>query len=212
MAKTSEYLILLNMLYQNISNGYDNKEELQLLMNEIEANFMELSKHEGYNPHYKDEMTQSFEMQMNNKLALLEEKIKNKHSLSTIQEQSKKIMGCVKEFWREIGFHYIHNMKINHMGTIEVQFGFSPDFTPTLSGNKISAKEETKKRLDKMEEDGFIFNEKRSDLIDCDSNKMKIKKLLEEQFPSCRIFSWETFIGNKDEQILRYLNVRITNI
>lgn len=214
MKKEQQLLHMLAALHIRIGKEDIEKEELQEWMHQLETLFIELSEEHQYNPHHRDEMFAILEQNAKEKLADLEEKVKQANPISFVQEQTKKIKDELREFWKEAGFNYISDMKVGSHGTVEVEFGFSFDYGLSTSREKVTKKEQIKITKDRLLSEGYVFSDKETELLDCDINKSNIEKLILERFPSAVIFSYETFTSGIKErkQIIRHLNVRIRDI
>lgn len=205
---------IYNYLYHHLKEETLNKEEAQMLFQELERLFYESVSEENIEFNRKDQMMIALENESKQRLQYLEEKIQKGSQVAAIQEQTIHIAQLIQEFWHEAGFHYVITFRMNHYGTLELELGFSLNYGSMTSDKPVTAKEKRQKTKERLLEEGYILNDKETSIIDCDLNKQKISDLLLSRFPSAAIFSWETFLDNHKtkQHNLRSIHVRIPKI
>lgn len=212
MSEMNLYLNGIGTLYEKVKNENASKEEIQEIITAIEELFHVLAEEEGYDPNYKDRMTETFEKQSIERLRVLEEKIKNKNSISSVQEQTKMIVDKIRVFWKAAAFNFVDDVKVTSGGIVEISFGFSLDYGSMFSDKKVTGAQKAKTNKQELLLEGYVLDEKMKHLIDCETNKEKIKNKILERFPSAYIQSWETYMCGNDKQKLRKLQIRIRDI
>lgn len=212
MNKTKELLNYLNTLYKQVQNNQASKEELQQLLYIVESLSLDISKEEGYIRDKKDSLEKQFEKESIQKLQELEQKQKSGSSISYVQEQMKEMASKIQTFWAEQGFYYVGNVEVDYSGIIEVELGFALRFPSIDPRKKVSGAQKEQSNKHYFRKEGFLFNEKENGFLDCDSNKEKIKNIIQKRFPSSYIRSWESIMSGRNEQKIKRLYIRIPNI
>lgn len=202
----------IHALHRMVSGGTEQKEDVQEVIRYIENLYYQLSKKESYDPNEKDSMFLSLERNEQERLRTLEEKASKVNSISLIQEQAKTIADKIHQFWREEGFHYVSNVKTDHYGTVEADFGFSLHFGSLFTDKKVSCAKKKEEKMQWLKEEGYQLDEKNKHLLDCDANKEKLEKLIQKRFPSSYIYSFESNPCNRTERKIFRMIVRISDI
>lgn len=184
----NDYSKLLGIIHSILQKEKVDTKELQNAINLFEENFEREAEKHGFDMNSRDKRFERIEEFRKKELENLEKKAKTKNNTFDIREQTKEIMAKIKQFWSDEDFGLTGEMFIGKTGIVNVEFSFHGLFWSRGTENKVSKEE----KIQKFIKEGYLLTEGNSNLIDCDTNKELIKKLITDKYPSALLTKWES--------------------
>ncbi|MCK2000817.1 hypothetical protein MZM54_05365 [[Brevibacterium] frigoritolerans] len=197
----------------------DMKETLPKLVDGYMNTVKETVGFTGVESEREKEMTESIGQYYQKQINDLQQALKNQQSISSISANVELAFKKIEEWWDIEGFNYIREKQITAGGVVKLELGFMLDsFTSRYSKTPVSDKDELKTKVQYLKDKGFQFTPKKRgyglDLVDNDSNRKLLEKIIKEAFPSARIWSFDNHLrqtnNEKDDYfILRGVEITI---
>lgn len=197
----------------------DMKETLLKLVDNYMRTVKETIGFTGEESEREKETTESIGQYYQKQIADLEKALENQQSITSISANVELVFKKLDKWWDIEGFNYIREKQITAGGFVKLELGFMLDsFTSSYSKTPISDKEELRTKVQYLMDKGFRFTPKKRgyglDVIDNDSNRNLLEKLIKESFPSAKIWSFNNHLRrtNKEKDdhfILRGVEITI---
>lgn len=187
MNKTSALAEQLTNLLQLFQQDEVDHKAVKTIFSTAEETFLTEAKEIEYDPHFQDHKFEPMRRAVEQDLLNAEKKLANLNPVTLIQEQTKELKHAFQQFWTQTGFHFVDQFHVNENGNMEVKVGFALHLLTFDDRKRVSGYTQTMKTITQLEREGYILDEQKKRLRDCDANIEKILTLLKEQFPSIRL-------------------------
>jgi hypothetical protein len=220
-ASLSKALKDINMSSSHIQNlinsGNLDQKTSATMVTFLENQFLTIAKLLDYDSHLIKEATSRYVdiKKANEKIRELKEKIGSDKPKDGLQEQLKYLHNVVNEWWNEEGFNHTSEAKFYPNGGLQLEFCFMLEHRRGKRENGVflTEKRNKKEHIQYLKDKGFEFHENSTDsseqlhLIDKQSNRNLLAKMLRDRFPSIEIQSWNNKVSYSDGDIYTIWNV-----
>lgn len=200
----------------------DMKETLPKLVDGYMKTVKETIGFTGEESEREKEMTESIGQYYQKQIKELQQALENQSSISSISANVEIAFKKIDKWWDIEGFDFIRDKQITAGGAVKLELSFMMDsLTSRYSKTPVSDKEELKTKVQYMMDKGYQFTPKKRgyglDLIDNDTNRKLLEKMIKDAFPSARIWSFSNHLrhtnNEKDDYfILRGVEVTIIEL
>jgi hypothetical protein len=220
-ASLSKALKDINMSSSHIQNlinsGNLDQKTSATMVTFLENQFLTIAKILDYDSHLIKESASRYTeiKKANEKIRELKKKIGSEKPKDGLQEQLKFLYNIVNEWWNKEGFNHTSEVKFYPNGGLRLGFCFMLEHRRGKRENGVLLPEQRDKKehIQYLKDKGFEFHENSTDsseqlhLIDKQSNRNLLAKMLRERFPSIEIQSWNNKVSYSDGDIYTIWNV-----
>lgn len=181
-----------------VSKGSLTEEMSKTLPSLIESYFSEAAKVLNYESHLiAEKEKRHLEIRKANlTIHELKEKLGSNKPVDGLAEQLKYLSNIVRDWWNEEGFRHVSEVKFHPYGGMEMEFCFMLESSSSFSKTPETDKRNKKEHIQHLRDMGFAFADFESDryeklkLIDNQSNRSLLIKMLKHRFPSLEVNSF----------------------
>lgn len=225
LLKTLKDLHFANaQLHEWVSKDELTEEMSTTLPSLIESYFSEVAKVLNYESHLQAEKEQRYQeiRKANQTIRELKEKLGSNKPVDGLAEQLQYLNHTVNDWWKKEGFNHVGDEVFYPYGGFRGRFCFMLDsrYFHSTSETPASDERDTKEHIHHLREIGFEFadfEEGRSEklrLIDNQTNRVLLTKMLKDRFPSIEITSFDNrrSYSNRDIFVIRHVDAIIRNL
>lgn len=210
LAKYQELNTALNVLFTNFENNELTVEYMEILLCNSETYLRELLNAYGYQGVLKkaQEKRSSEIRSLHAENRELRKQLGGKVTNEDAREKLKILSKIIKNWWRKEGFGHVSNISYSDFGTCEIKLSchMFGDFRLLDDETPISSKAKKIDWIQELKDQGYkIIKDGNHDwqLIDNDSNRDLIYKMITAKFPSSWISSFKNWHSRRKYPIIR---------
>lgn len=185
-------------LYHWIKEDSLTEEMSKILPSLIESYFSEAAKLLNYESHLLAEKERRYTelRKANETIRELNEKLGSTKPIDGLAEQLEYLRDKVRDWWSLEGFNHISDDHFSPYGGFKARFCFMLNSSRVLSRTPKTDKKKKKDHIQHLRDMGFIFHDESKDsyeklhLIDNETNRKLLLKMLKQRFPSIEVHSW----------------------